>query len=879
MRLKKKGLLIFFLLSAVWSWAQIPFFQQYSLLKNKSPLVNALYRDKTGFMWLGTNEGIFKFNGTTFQQFTISDSLPDNTVTAIAEDSLGRIWTGHKNGSIGIIEQGKITKFNPAEGLSTESISDILFDRKGNLWFSTLNDGLYYFTQGRLYRLDKEDGMPDLFIYDLAEDRAGNIWAGTDGGLAICTLKGRNTTIKTIDSRNGLPDNIVRKVEVVENRVWLGTEDAGVFTYDLTTQKFKSIVDGIWKYGYVSDFELKGNQVWISCPQSGLAVFDSREGYLKLYGEKSGSSFMSINALLADREGNIWTASKAGLMRTYGDDIEYIETISPASDPGVVAVAKDKQGTIWFANGEGLFTLRKDEFGATRGERQLENTPYKKYSIISLYVDAAGYIWAGLYGEGVLRINPVSRKIVYLSKELRNGNVLNVTGKGNVVWLATLGGGTQIKIDGEQLNLRNYTRTDGLSTDYIYQIFVDSKNRTWFATDGKGVDMLDDQGFHHYEKGLTSKVIYSITEDANHHMWVNTQSGGLYILDETTFKSMANTSNQTDSEIGSLTADGEGNIVIFHDAGIELYDVDEDRFHAFGESVGMGNRKPNLNAFASDERGHIYFGTDQGIVKYSPVKAATLTVPQPHIESVMVLDKKVDLSKPLDFRYDENYVTINFIGFWFQDEENLNFRYKLNNNDRDWINTRDHSITYSSLSPGRYTFQLEVSEAADFKTAKAVALTFVINPPIWRTPLFYIAVVALFVFAGYSYMKFRERKIRNDKAVLEQMVKERTWEIEKKNLLIQEQTEEIKTMNENLEITVKERTTELEKKNKALEEYAFITAHNLRAPVASVLGLINLMTKLEHDKEAKEIIAHMQQSAERLDTIVSSITRAIEKGD
>jgi hypothetical protein len=105
-------LLIFFLLGAAGARAQVPFFQHYALLKNKSPQINTLYRDKTGFVWIGTNEGLFKFNGTTFRQFTRSDSLPDNQVTAIAEDSLGRIWTGHRSGGIGMVERDRVTKFN-----------------------------------------------------------------------------------------------------------------------------------------------------------------------------------------------------------------------------------------------------------------------------------------------------------------------------------------------------------------------------------------------------------------------------------------------------------------------------------------------------------------------------------------------------------------------------------------------------------------------------------------------------------------------------------------------------------------------------------------------------------------------------------------------
>src|SRR6478609_4121596 len=134
MMVKRSCFMILFLLCAICIQAQVPFFQHYALLKNKTPGVNVLYRDKTGFMWFGTNEGLFKFNGSTYQQFTISDSLSDNHVTAIAEDSLGRIWTGHKLGGISIIQNDHVTKFNPSEGLPSGEISDILFDRHGNLW-------------------------------------------------------------------------------------------------------------------------------------------------------------------------------------------------------------------------------------------------------------------------------------------------------------------------------------------------------------------------------------------------------------------------------------------------------------------------------------------------------------------------------------------------------------------------------------------------------------------------------------------------------------------------------------------------------------------------------------------------------------------------
>jgi signal transduction histidine kinase len=149
-----------------------------------------------------------------------------------------------------------------------------------------------------------------------------------------------------------------------------------------------------------------------------------------------------------------------------------------------------------------------------------------------------------------------------------------------------------------------------------------------------------------------------------------------------------------------------------------------------------------------------------------------------------------------------------------------------------------------------------------------------------------MACFALLFTSGYLVLKFRERKLKLDKAELESKVEERTREIQLKteeiqaqNEEIMAQAEEIKGINENLEMLVHQRTAELEKKNKALEEYAFINAHKLRSPVASILGLVNLMKKTPLSNEAKDINKHLQLSAEELDEVVRSITEAIERGE
>jgi signal transduction histidine kinase len=230
-------------------------------------------------------------------------------------------------------------------------------------------------------------------------------------------------------------------------------------------------------------------------------------------------------------------------------------------------------------------------------------------------------------------------------------------------------------------------------------------------------------------------------------------------------------------------------------------------------------------------------------------------------------------------KYDQNSITINYHAFWFQNPQSLEFRYRLVNYDQDWIGTHDRFTTYSSLPPGKYIFKLQTSTTTDFTDALESTFEFTIRPPFWHTKLFYVITVLLLGAILYMYVTYRERSLIKAKHILEERVEERTQEIQKKNEEIQSQAEEINGINENLEMLVKQRTAELEKKNNALEESAFIIAHELRAPVASVLGLINLISRAKLDEEGKAIVHHMKDSAEKLNAIVRAITTAIERGD
>lgn len=861
MMMRFSSVIPFFLLSLSLS-AQSLFFQPYYLLKkNESVKVNKTLQDKTGFLWFATDKGLFKFDGTSYRRFLGMDNLPDENVTAVAEDSLGRLWTGFKNGKIAIVDKNVITAFEPPEGMPKVTISDILFDKDGVLWFSTLNDGTYYYFNNRLYRLDDVNGMPDLFCYDLEEDAKGNVWIGTDGGAAICSRKENEVEIKVLNNAVGLPDNIVKKIRKGRNdEMYLATEDAGLVLYQ--EEKFVTILNGKWNFGSTADLLRIEDWLWVATAK-GLLTIDLNDKKRTAKMQLEGQTVSIYN----DREGNVWIGSKTLLSRSLGKQLRFVDVNS-----NVVAVTAGKDGDLWFADEMTLYRRRGDEI-----LKPLAGTAFAKKGVISLFTDEDGFIWAGLYGEGVLRIDPKNGALKQFNKELRNGSVLNITGKNKTVWLATLGGASEIKLD-DHFSVKNHTSANGLSTDYIYQVFIDSKNRVWFATDRNGVDMLDEKGFHHFEENFDSKVVYGFAEDAAQRVWANVQDLGLFIFDEKKFQSFENQIWLHSTTISALASDNSGRLIAANELGLDVFSPTKKSFHFFDEQSGAGDRAANLNAVCKNERGEIFIGTNHGLLIYSQQQNQQES-PQVMIDQIKVNDLPVDLTKTESLSYDQNNIKIDFLGFWYQNPALLSFVYQLDNYDPEWIDTKDNAAIYSKLPPGDYTFKLKVSDSNDFSTSPEAKIHFTIRPPFWKTNLFYIVVIVTVAVGAYFFVYLRQKQLIADKRELEMKVRERTSEIEHKTHEIQAQAEEIRGINENLEQLVRSRTAELEHKNKALEEYAFINAHQLRAPVASILGLIHLMQKLELKESEKVYLSHLNDSAKKLDEVVSSITEAIERGD
>ncbi|MEH0155466.1 two-component regulator propeller domain-containing protein [Limibacter armeniacum] len=781
------------LLTVLTGYSQQLYFKQYPFgRKLKEGYPTALLQSTTGMLWVGTNKGLLQFDGKDFQ--LIGEQKEE--VTALGESHDGTIWVGFKDGALYFLKEEKLQPFETDEGMAVEAVSDIVFDKDGTLWFATLGDGLYYYKNERMYRLDEEDGLPDTYIYDLELDKQGNIWAGTDGGIAVCHLNEQNADIKVIDSSLGLPDDIVKKIifSPENESFWIGTEDEGLFSYDPSTQVFKPVVKDEWPYGSVLDMTLSGNELWVSTSRQGILVMDCKDQSILNYTKEHGLSSGRLHALMGDREGNIWLAGRQrGLERLPANRLWFFRNMSEQVQ--IVAVGADQHHALWYLNHGKLYHYQQ-------GKATLMEELPAQVTAISLYVDPYNNKWIGTYGDGIYCLKE-NGTLLHYKEELPDPNIINITGDGDAVWLATLRGGCRLTLgEGHKPSQIDVFGTkEGLGTDYLYQVFVDSQKRVWFGTDGHGISLMEQEHFQQLDSAaaLDEKVIYGFAEDGKQRIWINVKGEGLYCFTENgKLKHYGIAEGLRDLDVKILSSDINGNLLVFHEAGLDVFDIQEEHFVYLGAEDGISEEKPFQNAVGKNAFGEVYFGTDKGIVGYRQLNHVGQRAPELIIEEIKLFGKELLTGDAFKLKHNQNHLTINFEGLWYGNPEGLRFRYQLEGYDMDWIYTSSNSLTYSYLPPGHYLFKVQTSYDPFFKNFSEAQFTLEIAPPFWKEPWFILLAVGAMLGLIYWAVKRRERQLKLEKQLLEEKVKERTEEITLKNEELQAAFEDIENKNDKI---------------------------------------------------------------------------------
>lgn len=765
LRLFSLSLILLVILKA--SIAQQPFFEVFDLEQQENGLqINILEQSAKDYLLIGTNMGLFTFDGFTFQAVPSSDSVKHD-IRSIYQDSRSGIWFGCANGLILKLSEDSLQPFISEEGYPSVPITAISETSDSIIWFGTYGEGIYYWDGKRQYNINTDDGLPDNYIYDITGDDLGNCWAGTDRGLVKCSIKKMKKEVRIFGIEQGLNDLIVKSLSSdSDGRIWFGTYGGGIGNIDPGDHNISiSEHSRDWNFGSVEKIINYGNIIWAGTAGSGIVELNPASGKIVNWSSnRKGQVFNKISDLLQDNQKNIWAASYGLLIRSGGRAYEYIATGTIKEPPAALLV--DKRKNLYFANNEELWFSPNDNGVCTSPVKVgLSSIPN---SIISLYEDVHGLIWIGTFGDGIIIYDPVNKRDILIDDQhgLINGNVLSIDGHSNIIWLATLEGAERIMINGNDgifngdFQIDHFGRNEGLANNFVYRVFIDSRDRVWFGTDGNGLFYFDNEKIHAYMPGsdLDEMVIYSIAEDHNGHIWFSTAEHGIFSISDTIIHPGLN-EGVLDGDIRGILTDREGKLIIAYGKRIDVFNTSTG--HHLNISNDMAQALEGLNMNALFMQGNeAYFGTPDFIFKVNTSLMPYSFKPPSVITGLKVYNERLSLKDNLSLKPQQNYLSFDYTGIWFMDPSLVKYKVFLEGNDIEWQYTDNRTASYAKLAPGYYTFRVRTSIDGSFKDASEASISFSIARPFTSTIWFYLLLTLGIISLVLLIIKIREKNVK-----------------------------------------------------------------------------------------------------------------------
>ena len=726
--------------------------------------VYAICQSEDGYLWIGTERGLVRFDGFTFT--LIQRPLPDL----------------------------------PPIG----AVRGLVSDAAGNLWIRLEGPHLLRYREGK---------FEDVVVrYDLDEAAFTAMSLDSDGhlllwGLRRKTLRYRDGRFQSIVLSGDMDGIAISMAETRDRRVWLGTRDIGLFR--INNGNLVSVSRQLADTGVNALMAANNGGLWIGT-DGGVKFWDGNGLVDK--GLPSSLNQPQILALARDFEENVWVGTSHGLFRITP---EGAVSSDPDSDGQVTAIYEDRDGGIWFGGLGGIERLREGmftTFSTAQGLPAENNGP--------VYVDSEGRTWFGPLSGGLywLKDGKVGHVVI---AGLDSDVVYSISGGDGEVWIGRQRGGLSVVTQkGDSFAARTYTQADGLAQNSVYSVHRNRDGTVWAGTVSAGVSRLKDGKFKNYSMvtGLASNSVNSIVEGHDGTMWFATPSGlASFARERWMNRSVPDGLPSSDVRLifedsrqilwiatsGGLAFLRSGRIAVPHKLPDSLHEeifgiaedkrgflwfatsdhvlqVDRDRLltgvfdNADVQSYGMtdglqevGGVKRDRSVIA-DSLGRVWISLNHGLSVADPGLILQYSAPVlVRIESVLAGGAQVNLKDPLKFAAGSQNISFNYASTSLSMPELVKFRYKLDGYDHGWRDVvASRQAIYSHLGPGSYRFRIVASSREGLWNGPETTVPFVIEPAFWQTRWFQtlcLAVCGLTIAALYRlrmYQLTRQLNVR-----------------------------------------------------------------------------------------------------------------------
>ncbi len=774
--------------------------------------VQTIIQDNDRYIWFGTVGGVSRYDGKEFVNYTRSDGLAANYVACALRDRQGNLWFGHDQGSISRFDwQTKqfetIQLSHLDKTLNDALITGFHQDARKRMWVATATKGLICLEGDSLKRFTSEDGLLSNRIYDIEGHEDERLWLATNRGIAIYDLN--SATFDTLDQEKGLPGNTVLGLHTDRSgRIWIGTVKKGLIRFNPELkgdQRFKRFTkeDGLLSNMILDIYEDRFGHIWIINFEKGVtrAKFpDEQEGLpeFKTIRKENGLASNNILDIYEDIEGNIWLGSNGkGFSRFSGDLYEIYSSKEGLLQDAIWTIFRDHSGKYWFGSDAGINVIDPEVSDSEKRVSAYTKTKdYKIYYALKGFEDAQNNIWFLSLYLGPLRYHAKkdSFELFHLPDSLHFEVVDMVEAADGTFWFATFDSGL-VRYFPQQSKFERYRKGDrGLLSDSLFFMHRTLDDRLWISSTYHGLMEFDGQRFiaHHLKNGKPLPPIKSMSWDGSESVWMLTNNDRIYRYDGQSFHDYSNLPALRKEALYSVKFHKK-RVWIGTTHGVVKLNPKDSSTIQYDQSRGFPVLETNDNAVYKDRDGHLWFGTIHGAVKYMPENVVVnKRPPKTHIKDVQVLHKSVfkdSMLKERAFSHNENYFKFYFTGINLRVPDGVRFRYKLEGSDFNWSPpVNENMVTYSNLSPGKYTFKVKACNEHGFWDTQPAVYNFEILAPFWMQWWFYILSGGLIVSGAVGIVRYRIRLLQRTQKQLERTVDERTREL-------RQQKENVESMN------------------------------------------------------------------------------------
>jgi PAS domain S-box-containing protein len=796
--------------------------------------IQALAQTPDGYIWIGFEEGLARFDGVQFTLFHKGNTpqISYNNIFALFVAGDSSLWLGTNGGGLIRSKQGKFAAYTTKDGLSNDIVRAIHEDRQGNLWIGT-NGGLNCLKNGKFIVYTAKDGLSNNVVLSVYQDSQSNLWIGTNGGGLAC-LKDRQFTHYTTQS--GLANDIVTAIhEDNAGNLWVGTY-GGLNRWRNGKFALYTTQDGLANNFVRTIYEDRTGSLWLGTNGGGLNRLYN--GRFETFATQDGLSNDFVRAICEDKEGSLWIGTYGGgLNRLRDGKFTNYSTSHGLSNNMVWSIYEDKSNNLWLGTDRGLNCLKD-------GKITVYSTPegMPAHVVTALSEDRAGNLWIGTEGGGLVRKRDATFKIYTTQDGLSSNFVrfIHEDRSGNL-WIGTDAGLNHFK-DGK---FKVYNTADGLSNNELTCVYEDRAGNIWIGTRTGGLSRFKDGKFFVYTtaNGLASDLVRCLYEDDSGSLWIGTNGGGLSRYKDGKFFSFTTKEGLFDDVMFQILEDNQGNFWINCNRGIfrvnkkELEALAQGKIKsvnsvAYGKADGMKTNECNGGlgqpSTWKTRDGKFWFSTIAGAAMIDPTHVKLNTLPPPVlVERVIVDNHPVQMERKPRLSAGSKNLEFHYTGLSFLAPQKVNFKYKLEGYDEKWVEAGTRRAAYyTNIPPGDYTFRVIACNNDGVWNETGASFAFYLKPFFHQTGLFYFLCLVALVLTGASAYRFHARQIRSREArqalrqaneALETRVQERTTDLIRANEALRQSEEQVRRLNEQLEQRVFERTAELRATNAALE--------------------------------------------------------------